>query len=109
MQIKTLPIFDKKLKSLTKKNPSLKKDFIEFIDDLRKNPKDAIYIKESVYKIRVKNSANNKGKSAGYRVYYFYKDTNGILVLLYIYTKQEFSNLPNEILDKLIKECKALV
>ncbi len=108
MEILTLSIFRKKLKSFAKKNPNMKKDYKYLLDTLEKNPKNGIHICENVYKIRLKNSSNNKGKSSGYRVYYLYKDSNNLIILLYIYTKNEFPNLPNDLLDKLLLECKSL-
>ena len=52
------------------------------------------------------NSSSNKGKSAGYRVYYFYKDSNESLVLFYMHSKSDVSNINDARLDKLIIECK---
>jgi len=108
INIFTLPIFDKKLKSYKKKNPLLKKDFTELLDLLEKSPipKTAIPLKDKVYKIRMANSSSNKGKSAGYRVYYFYKDTNESLVLFYMHSKSDASNINDARLNKLIVECK---
>jgi mRNA-degrading endonuclease RelE of RelBE toxin-antitoxin system len=81
IDIFTLPIFDKKLKHYRKKNPLLKKDYAKLLDLLETNPEPttAIALKDKVYKIRMANSSSNKGKSAGYRVYYFYKDDNDTL------------------------------
>jgi len=107
VQIKALPIFSKKLKKYAKKNPKLKEDFSKLLKEIENNPKSAILIKDSVYKIRMQNSSNNRGKSKGYRVYYFYKKDD-IVILLYIYTKSEFSNLPTFLVDNLLKEAKEL-
>jgi mRNA-degrading endonuclease RelE of RelBE toxin-antitoxin system len=52
------------------------------------------------------NSSSNKGKSAGYRVYYFYKDDKGTLVLFYMHSKSDETNINDERLDKLIIECE---
>jgi len=86
----------------------LKKDFSELLDLLETNPKPrtAIPLKEKVYKIRMANSSSNKGKSAGYRVYYFYKDSNESLVLFYMHSKSDASTINDARLDKLIVECK---
>jgi len=107
MDIKALPIFSKKLKKYAKKNPKIKDDFAKLLEEITNNPTNAIAIKSNVYKIRMQNSSSNKGKSGGYRVYYFYKKDD-VVVLLYIYTKNEFPNLPSELLDYLIKEAKEL-
>ena len=49
------------------------KGFGWLLDTLEKEPipSEAICIKDNTYKIRVKNSSSNRGKSGGYRVYYF--------------------------------------
>jgi len=107
VKIKALPIFTKKLKKYAKKNLKLKDDFARLLKEIEIKPKSAILIKRNVYKIRMQNSASNKEKSGGYRVYYFYKKDD-IIILLYIYTKDEFSNLPEQLLDSLIKEAKEL-
>ena len=106
--IYTLPIFDKKLKHYTKKNPFLKRDYSELLDLLEKNPspRTAIPLKDKVYKIRMANSSSNKGKSSGYRVYYFYKDEKDTIILFYMHSKHDESNIDNVRLDKLIIDCK---
>ena len=106
--IYTLPIFDKKLKHYNKKNPFLKKDYSALLDLLETNPspKTAIPLKENVYKIRMANSSANRGKSAGYRVYYYYKNENDLLILFYMHSKNDEVNINDVRLDKLIIECK---
>ena len=106
--IYTLPIFDKKFKYYKKKNPLLKKDYAELLDLLENNPlpKTAIPLKDKVYKIRMANSSSNKGKSAGYRVYYFYKSEKDTIILFYMHSKSDEANIKNIKLDKLIIDCK---
>ena len=106
--IYTLPVFDKKLKHYKKKNPLLKRDYSELLDLLESNPlpRTAIPLKDKVYKIRMANSSSNKGKSAGYRVYYFYKDENNVLILFYMHSKNDEAHINDVRLDRLIIECK---
>jgi mRNA-degrading endonuclease RelE of RelBE toxin-antitoxin system len=103
-----LPIFKKKLKHYRKKNPNIKQDYQNLLDSLKENPTNAILIKDEAYKIRVANTSSNKGKSSGYRVYYFYRNSKNTIVLLYMYSKNEESNLSDDKLDKLINECQIL-
>ncbi|MCC6801341.1 MAG: type II toxin-antitoxin system RelE/ParE family toxin [Anaerolineae bacterium] len=56
-----------------------------------------------VYKTRIKNSDVQKGKSGGYRVMY-YLETSEKLVLLIIFTKSDESNLPTDVIRRLIEE-----
>ena len=106
----TLPLFDKRLKHYKKKNPLLKRDYSELLDLLEANPSPttAIPLKDKVYKIRMANSSSNKGKSAGYRVYYFYKDHKDTLLLFYMHSKSDETNINDVRLDKLIIECEIL-
>ena len=104
----TLPLFDKRIKYYKKKNPHLKRDYSELLDLLEVNPSPttAIQLKDKVYKIRMANSSSNKGKSSGYRVYYFYKDNEDKLLLFYMHSKSDESNINDVRLDKLIIECE---
>jgi len=108
IDIFTLPLFEKKLKQYKKKNPLLARDYSKLLDLLEKNPNPttAQPLKDKVYKIRMANSSSNKGKSAGYRVYYFYKDNKNTLLLFYMHSKSDESNINDIRLDKLIIECE---
>jgi mRNA-degrading endonuclease RelE of RelBE toxin-antitoxin system len=108
IEILRLPIFEKKLKHYEKKNTLMKKDYQALLDNIQENPENAKFIKDDTYKIRVKNSSSNKGKSAGYRVYYFHKNSKNSVVLLYMYSKNELANLDDKTLDKLIILAKTL-
>jgi len=108
LNIFTMPIFERKLKHYAKKNPNIKKDYQLLLDTIEDNPINAIPIKDGVYKLRLKNTSSNRGKSSGYRVYYYYKDVNDTVILLYIYSKKEQSNLSDERLNEIIGDCKIL-
>ena len=105
----TLPFFEKKLKYYAKKNPLLlKKDYENLLNLLEQNPINefSTYLKEETYKIRVKNSSSNRGKSSGYRVYYFYRSSKNTIVLFYMHSKSDESNISDDTLDKFISECQ---
>ena len=50
---------------------------------------------------KVRWSADGKGKRGGARVIYFKQLENGVIVLLIVYTKAKFDNLPAEFLKQL--------
>lgn len=104
----TLPLFDKKLKHYKKKNTLLSRDYSRLLDLLEENPNPttAKPLKDKVYRIRMANSSSNKGKSAGYRVYYFYKDDKNTLLLFYMHSKSDEANINGVRLDRLIIECE---
>lgn len=99
-----LPSFKRKIKQYGKKFKGIKNDLISLQKTLNENPINSTFIKDDVYKIRLSNSSLNKGKSSGYRVYYYYKDTKNEITLMYIYSKNDLVNLSDEVLDKLICE-----
>jgi mRNA-degrading endonuclease RelE of RelBE toxin-antitoxin system len=71
MQFKTVSRFDKEVKELAKKYSHIKSDLQNLIANFDKNHQTAKKIKANTYKIRIKNSDKAKGKSAGYRTYYY--------------------------------------
>ena len=53
---------------------------------------------------KVRWSRPGMGKRGGARVIYFNQLTDGVIVLLMVYTKAKFDNLPTEFLIRLRKE-----
>ena len=106
MKFDVTDIFKKQFKKLSKKYKNIKKDILAFIENFETEHKKAIKIKNYLYKIRIKNSDKNKGKSAGYRVYYYLKLEDHI-VLLVIYDKSEIEMINEELLKDLIKDFDA--
>jgi len=102
MSYKILPTqrFEKELKRLVKKFPSLKNEFAELINQLIHNPETGISLGNDCYKIKLAISSKGKGKSGGARVItylYFQEET---IYLLSIYDKSEKENLKqNEIVE----------
>jgi len=103
MKFKTVPLFDKELKKLSKKYNSIKKDILSFTNNFNNIHATAINIKTNLYKIRVNNSNKNRGKRAGYRIYYYVK-VEDTVYLLTIYDKSEKESINENILDKFISE-----
>ena len=90
--------FEKELKRLAKKFPSLKNEFAQLIADISENPITGTFIGNNCYKIRLAVGSKGKGKSGGARVItYLYIETETVY-LLTIYDKNEKSDLkPNEL------------
>jgi len=105
MNFETSELFSKQLKKLAKKYKNIKKDLLEFMNDFDEIHQKAISIKTNIFKVRVKNSDKNKGKSTGYRIYYYLK-INEKVFLLTIYDKSEIEMINEEILNKMIKDFK---
>ena len=60
--------FEKELKRLLKKFPSLKKEYKELIEEITRNPEAGTFIGSNCYKIRIAIESKGKGKSGGARV-----------------------------------------
>jgi len=99
-EIPSIPIlfsdeFKDRLRTLTKRYRSIRIDLKPLIDDLQAGNfiGDQIPgIGYVVFKVRIKNSDIQKGKSSGYRVIYQLKDNSSILMLL-IYAKSDQSDI----------------
>ncbi len=66
--ILSIPPFDRQLKRLAKKYPSLKPEFSALLNSLQTEPKQGIAIGRNCYKIRLAIKSKGKGKSGGARV-----------------------------------------
>jgi mRNA-degrading endonuclease RelE of RelBE toxin-antitoxin system len=101
----TLGSFDKELKKLSKKYPSLKVDYANFLDEIEANPKLGTPIGKNCYKIRLAITSKGKGKSGGARVITHLLVTieAETLYLLKIYDKGEQENISETELVSLLK------
>jgi mRNA-degrading endonuclease RelE of RelBE toxin-antitoxin system len=92
--------FEKEIKRLAKKFPSLKNEFAELIAVISKNPESGTLLGNNCYKLRMAIRSKGKGKSGGARVItYVYIETETVY-LLTIYDKGEKVDLkPNELND----------
>lgn len=97
-----LPTFANKLKKLAKKYKKIKFDMQELKKELIANPKIGIALQYNCYKIRVANSSTPTGKSGGFRVVYYFVDSDNKVFLMTIYSKTQKENLSeNELLELL--------
>ena len=108
MNFETVSKFDKEVKKLSKKYNLIKEDLNNFILNFDNIHKESITIKENLYKIRLSNSNKNKGKSAGYRIYYYLK-INDTIYLLTIYDKAQIESINEDILNQYIKEIDKII
>jgi mRNA-degrading endonuclease RelE of RelBE toxin-antitoxin system len=95
--------FEKELKRLIKKFPSLKAEFIQLVKNIELNPNLGIALGNNCYKIRLAITSKGKGKSGGARVITHLYVSSETIYLLTVYDKSEKSNLTNTELNELIK------
>jgi mRNA-degrading endonuclease RelE of RelBE toxin-antitoxin system len=94
--------FEKELKRLAKKFPSLKNEFAELIAEITENKEIGTHIGNNCYKIRLAIESKGKGKSGGARVItYLYVETETVY-LLTIYDKGEKQDLKSNELEAMI-------
>jgi len=96
------PEFKKLVKKLVKKYPSLKTHLQHLIENLVENPALGIRLGHNLYKIRMKISSKNRGKSGGARVITFIVTDDREVYLLHIYDKSQLENLTKEQIIELI-------
>ena len=98
-----IPPFDKQLKRLAKKYPSLKKEYAQLIGSLGQQPDQGTPIGNHCYKIRLAITSKGKGKSGGARVITYVQVVHHAVYLLAIYDKAEQADIADNDLKNLLK------
>jgi hypothetical protein len=102
--ITTIHSFDKELKKLVKKYPSLKQDYADLLDELEGNHMLGTPIGKNCYKIRLSITSKGKGKSGGARIitHLIVSFEAETLYLLKIYDKGDRENISEAELKHLL-------
>jgi mRNA-degrading endonuclease RelE of RelBE toxin-antitoxin system len=106
IQVDATVKFQKKIKILEKKYRNIKDDVRPIVESLGigELPGDRITdVNLEIYKVRIKNSNNQNGKSSGYRLIY-YVQTIDRVVLVTIYSKSEQGDIESSEIKAIIKE-----
>jgi mRNA-degrading endonuclease RelE of RelBE toxin-antitoxin system len=98
----TIPPFDRQLKRLVKKFPSLKNEFITLIESLQTNPTQGVAITNGCFKIRLAIQSKSKGKSGGARIITHVQVSETNVFLLSIYDKSEQADISDKELKYLL-------
>ena len=102
-KVKFIPKFEKELRRLSKKHPSLKSDFSLLLKSIKEEPSQGISLGNDCYKIRMAITSKAKGKSGGARVITCFKIVHGTVYLLTIFDKSEQENIADKELKELLK------
>lgn len=102
--VKTISVFEKQAKKLSKKYPSLKSDLRGLISTLKDKPTTGTIITENCYKIRLAIKSKGKGKSGGARVITYVAISDQTVYLLSIYDKSDKENLSDQELIDLLSQ-----
>ena len=104
IQIVASPDFKTQTRKLSKRYHNLQTDLQPLLDQLiqGETPGDRIQgIQSIVYKVRLKNSNAKKGKSGGYRIIYYLKSQDNIL-LVTLYSKSDRTDIAIETIVNII-------
>jgi len=102
-KVDTIYPFDRQLKRLYKKYPSLKKELQELGKSLSTNPKQGTALGNNCYKIRLAIKSKGKGKSGGARVISYVYIAKSTVFLISIYDKSEHPNISDADLLNLVQ------
>jgi len=109
--IEYTPEFKRNLRALSRKYRHIRSDIQPLIDQLQTGSRPGDQIKGSgvtLFKVRVRNQDIRKGKSSGYRVIYWQKTAQN-LILVTIYSKLEQSDISPQRIQQIIKQFSQLV
>src|SRR5882724_11549218 len=96
--------FQRFLKRLLKKYPSLKEELVGLIDEIEKKPQIGTSIGNSCYKIRLNVESKGKGKSGGLRAITYVYIFGSSVYLIAIYDKSEQPDISDKDLKNWISE-----
>ena len=107
-KIESLATFDREVKRLSKRYPSMAADIKALKAEILNNPSLGVNLGNNVRKIRMRIASKGRGKSGGARVITItvvaaVDETE--INLLYIYDKVERSNITDAEIKALLKEC----
>jgi mRNA-degrading endonuclease RelE of RelBE toxin-antitoxin system len=102
--IKTISVFEKQARRLSRKYPSLKNDLLKLVQSLKEDPLQGTSLGNNCYKIRMAISSKGQGKSGGSRVITHLVVVKKLVYLLSIYDKSEKGDLSSGELKQLLKD-----
>ena len=106
MEIGYTSEFKRNLRQLSRRYRSIRQDIETVISKLESDetPGDQVGgVGYTVFKVRVKNSDNKKGKSGGYRVIYYLR-TATHTTLVTVYSKSDQSDVESSELQRIIRD-----
>jgi mRNA-degrading endonuclease RelE of RelBE toxin-antitoxin system len=109
--VRFTPEFKRNLRQLAKKYRHIRSDIQPIIDALEQGelPGDQVPgVGVVVYKVRVRNSDAQRGKSGGYRMIY-YQPADTMIVLITLYSKTEQADIELQEIQAILAEAAAVV
>lgn len=106
VSVEAAPTFRRNIRKLSKKYRSIQNDVQPIVEKLQQGETLGDKIPDigySVFKVRVRNRDNQKGKSGGYRLIYYLQTVESI-ILLTIYSKSEQANISVDDIKQIITQ-----
>lgn len=106
VRVEAAPTFRRNIRKLSKKYRSIQNDVQPIVEKLQQGETLGDKIPDigySVFKVRVRNRDNQKGKSGGYRLIYYLQTVESI-ILLTIYSKSEQANISVDDIKQIITQ-----
>lgn len=97
------PPFERDLKQLAKKYPSIHSDLANLEVDLLRSPFQGTPIGKDCFKIRIAIKSKGRGKSGGARIITFVQVVNQDIFLIAVYDKSESENISDKELQSRLK------
>ncbi len=102
--VKTIRVFEKQAKRLSRKYSTFKQDLTKLVLSLKQNPVTGAALGNNCYKVRMAIASKSKGKSGGARVILHIVVEKKDVYLLSVYDKSEKADLTSGELRSLLKE-----
>ncbi len=106
IRVELSPAFQQQLRKLAKRYRSIRKDLDPITEQLSRGNLPGTQVPGfdgAVYKVRVKNSDIQKGKSGGYRLIYYLK-VSELIILLAVYSKSDRSDIGVDEIQRILAE-----
>jgi len=106
VKVQFTDVFKRQVRDLAKRYRKIKLDIQPVLEQFQSGELIGDQVQKTgytVFKVRVKNSDIQKGKSGGYRLIYYVKSSTNILCLL-MYSKSEEDNVTSAEIIKIIQE-----
>ena len=108
LNIIALPQFEKELKKLAKKHPSIDSDFERFLKEISDNPFAGTKLGNNCFKVRMNIKSKRAGKRGGARVITCVKLVSTKLYLVSVFDKADKDSISREEIDLILKKSGVL-
>lgn len=106
-KIATIKNFDREAKALRKRYRSFAADYARLLSSLKADPHQGVEVRKGFRKVRLAVTSKGKGKSGGARVITYdtlVAERDGVLYLVSIYDKADYSTVSEDLLPALLAE-----